>query len=450
MKNLVKIVAVSVMLSVSGIVRGQEAPDMESPLLKYTTHDQELTIAAGARMMADAAWYGTEFTPMKSGAAITDARIRASLSYKKLYLFADFDLSRGSVTQKDIYARYNLMECPNGIQAIKAGYYAEPSSMSMMTSIFSYHFLTRPGAVNALAPGRALGVTYNYFNTSVTLTQGVFAENAHNHQHAGNQGVSVGGRWVYKAVNDGRTTFHIGVSARFAQMNTGYVNNGTFTTGQVLSSTMQTYVDRTTQFLSADLPWARQNINLGGELLFRSPRFFARGEYIVKRVNKERPDMELFTAQLGDVWSWTTLESWQKGNPLRSSKFDGGYLELGYLLKGDRYGYNEEYANLGGTMGDNSWELVARYSYTNLNDITEGDWFLFGADRFYNGPVSDYPPTSTSVGGGRLHAFTFGVNYAYNRYFKMMAEYQYGNLDNVHYPLDKKFHQVQMRVMFGF
>ncbi len=449
MKKQIALLATAFMLCSTAAVYAQ-APDVENPLLKYTNRETGLTFTAGARLMADVAYYHSDFTPMKSGAAITDARIRASLKYKQFYFYGDFDFSGGRFTQKDLFLRYNLRENARGIHSLKAGYYAEPTSMSMQTSRYAYHFVSRPSPVQALAPGRALGFTYKFFNTALMLEQGLFAENRYNNQTAGNQGISVGGRWVWKAINNKSTTLHIGATARYAQMNTGVVTNNIFTTHQVLSAPMQTSVDPVTRYLNADLPWARKNLNLGGEALLRTNRFFARGEYLFKRVYKQRPDQEIFVGQLGGVWSWTTLESWQKGNPLRTSNFDGAYLELGYLLKGAGYTYNDEGAQLGG-MSDKSWEVVARYSYTNLNDINKGDYFLIGRNQFYpGGTVSDYPAVSTSVGGGRMHAATVGLNYSPNAYLKFLAEYQFARLNNVYFPMDKAFHTVQMKVMFSF
>lgn len=450
MKKNIKIFVIIGTLFAMPAAKGQ-VPDIESPLIKFYSAGKDLKMTAGARMIGDLAYFRTDKTAMKSGAAITDARIRASLTYRKFYIYADFDFAGGHFTQRDFYLRYSLCETSRGIHVLKGGYYAEPFSMNQETSRYALHFISRPAPVMALSPGRALGLTYRYFNTRTTLSQGVFAENRYNNQDAGSQGVTVAGRWIWKAVNNAATTFHIGVSARYARMNTGAIENGIFTTKQILSSTMQTAVDPTTQFLNAELPWARENINLGGELLYRVDRFFARGEYVFKQINKERPDNLIFTSQLGDVWSWTTIESWRNGNPLGSSKFDGGYIELGYLLKGNRYQYNDEMAQLGGMMDDDSWEVVARYSYTNLNDIRSGEYFLYGRKQFYpDGIIQDYPATSKSVGGGKMHAFNIGLNYSMNAYLKILAEYQFARLDNVYFPLDKNFHTLQLRVMFSF
>ena len=120
---------------------------------------------------------------------------------------------------------------------------------------------------------------------------------------------------------------------------------------------------------------------------------------------------------------------------MRSSKFQGAYVEMGYLLCGEGYGYDDEYGLLRGSNERGDLEIVARYSYTDLNDINKGDFFLIGKQVFYpGGVVADYPAVSTSIGGGRLHAATIGVNYTFNQYVKVMGEYQYSNLKNVYFP----------------
>ena len=62
---------------------------------------------------------------------------------------------------------------------------------------------------------------------------------------------------------------------------------------------------------------------------------------------------------------------------------------------------------------------------------------------------------AVNLGGARntikaALAATIGVNYTFNQYVKVMGEYQYSNLKNVYFPLDKNFHQLQMRLMVSF
>ena len=93
----------------SGNIQAQ-VEDVANPLLKYVNRNNGLRFTAGGRLFTDVAYYHSEYTPMKSGAAITDARIRTSLKYKQFYFYADFDFSKGSFKQKNIFGQYNFKE----------------------------------------------------------------------------------------------------------------------------------------------------------------------------------------------------------------------------------------------------------------------------------------------------------------------------------------------------
>ena len=124
----------------SGNIQAQ-VEDVANPLLKYVNRNNGLRFTAGGRLFTDVAYYHSEYTPMKSGAAITDARIRTSLKYKQFYFYADFDFSKGSFKQKNIFGQYNFKENYRGVQSVKAGYFCEPSTMAYNTSLYNYHFI---------------------------------------------------------------------------------------------------------------------------------------------------------------------------------------------------------------------------------------------------------------------------------------------------------------------
>ncbi|MBQ4278630.1 MAG: hypothetical protein IJC16_01570 [Rikenellaceae bacterium] len=442
---------VSAALLLGGAAQAQPQ-DVNKSLVQVENKSQDLKFTVGARFFGDVGYYHSEYTPMNSGAAITDARIRTSLTYKDLYFYADFDFSKGYFTQKNIFVQYSFAQTRRGFHVLKAGYFNEPSTMAYNTSLYNYHFMSRPAPVTALAPGRALGVTYKFYNTHFFADQGFFSENKYNDQQFGYQGISLSGRWLYRPVNDASTTVHFGASLRYGHISTGTpVDGDAFKTQITIKSAMETAVDPTTRFLHAEVPWAKNTLDIGAEALLKTNRFFARGEYIYKKIYKKRPDQTLFENQLGGVWSWTTLAAWQKGNPIRTTNFSGAYVEAGWLILGDRYRYDNEYGLLKGVNEKGGLELVARYSYTELNDINKGDFFLIGKQTFYpGGVVADYPAVSTSIGGGNLHAFTVGLNYTFNQYIKLMGEYQFMRLNNVYFPNDKNFNMLQMRVMFSF
>ena len=71
------------------------------PTLELGNKEQDVKFTIGARMMTDAAYYHSDFTPMHSGAALTDARIRTSMTYRNWYFYADFGFGKGKFDQKD-------------------------------------------------------------------------------------------------------------------------------------------------------------------------------------------------------------------------------------------------------------------------------------------------------------------------------------------------------------
>ena len=107
---------------------------------------------------------------------------------------------------------------------------------------------------------------------------------------------------------------------------------------------------------------------------------------------------------------------------MKASNFSGAYVEAGFLIFGEPYRYDRKSAIVGGMRGK-SLEVVARYSYTNLNDIVDGAYYFEAQDKYIDeGILLDYPAASTSIGGGRLHAATIGLNYSFNKYVQLLVD----------------------------
>ena len=422
------------------------------PTLKVDNEEKDVHFTIGARMMSDVAWYHTEFTPLQSGATISDARIRTSMTYQNWYLYADFGFGNGEFSQKNIFLQYswNDKKYANN-HAIKAGYYNEPSgSMARNTSLGSYHFISRAGVSNALGEGRALGVTYKFTNKSFMAYQGVFTENQYNKIDAGYNGITLSGRWLWRPIKDDNQTLHIGANLRWAHLGGGEEYNNTLKKTLSLGQSLETYVDEDDQFVSADLEWANNVFDVGAEVLYHNNSFFIRGEYFYKMVTKKRDSKTLFDASNDNIDTWGSLEAWEAANPLRTNHFHGAYVEAGYLIFGNPYKYNMNEGVLGGLNGK-ALEIVARISYTGLNDIVDGEYYSVGRDQYYpNGYMEDWPYASSSVGGGDIISYTIGANYSFNKYAQVMLNYTYHHLDKDLLPYDENFHQIQGRIMFTF
>ena len=426
------------------------------PTLNIDNKEKQVKFTVGARFMADAAYYHTDFTPLQSGASITDARIRTSMSYgENWYFYADFGFGGGKFSQKNIFLQYATKDSNDGVHAVKVGYYNDPAgSMARQTSLGSYHFISRAGMSNAIGTGRALGVTYKYSTNNLFLYQGVFTENQYNKIEAGFNGATLAGRWLYRSVGDD-ANWHAGVSARWAHLGGGEtvttkgssVLKKTFSMGQSL----ETFVDEDEQFLSCDLPWANNVTDLGAEALYHNDDFFVRAEYKHRIVTKNRDSYKIFIASQDNIDGWGDLGLWENANKLKTNHFNGAYVEAGYKIFGNPYKYDKHNAVLGGLDGK-ALEVVARFNYTALNNKTEGEYFNPGRGHYYAaGWMEDWPGTgATSVGGGDVYSTTLGVNYSFNKYAQVMLNYTWHKLEKDFLPYDKNFHQVQARVQFTF
>ena len=169
-----------------------------------------------------------------------------------------------------------------------------------------------------------------------------------------------------------------------------------------------------------------------------------------KYIAKKRDSETLFIADQNNIDAWGTLDAWITANPLKDNKFHGGYVELGYLLLGKPYSYNNAEGILGGLNGK-SLEIVARYNYTGLNNLIDGEYYSAGRDQYYpTGYMQDYPFKSAAISGGNVHSATIGINYAFNKFCAVMVNYTYNKLDRDRYSYDDNFHSLQARLMFQF
>ncbi len=421
------------------------------PTLNIENKEKEVKFTVGARMMADAALYNSDFTPLQSGASITDARIRTSMTYQNWYFYADFGFGGGKFAQKNIYLQYGLKDNADNEHYIKAGYYNDPAgTMARNTSLGSYHFISRAGMSNALGEGRELGISYKFNNKMFQAYQGIFTENAYNKIDAGFNGVTLAGRYIVRPIADDNQTLHIGANVRWAHIGGGEVTNNVLKKTLHLGQSLETFVDEDQQFLSCDLPWINNTFDAGAELLYHNQKFFVRGEYTYKHTTKKRDSQTLWEASNNNIDTWGSYDWWYAANALRSDNFHGGYVEAGFLIFGNPYKYNSAEGVLGGLNGK-ALEIVGRWNYTSLNDVNDGEYFAVGRNQYYpDGYMADWPYNSTSVGGGKVNSYTVGLNYSFNKYVQVMLDYTYHRLQKDLLPNDKNIHMGQARVQFTF
>lgn len=408
-------------------------------------------LTIGMRFFGDGAYFMGGSSEMRPGLAITNARFRATFRHGAWFVFADCDFAYGRFSQKDLYVRYRI-DTPQEVQHdFVFGYYMEPSSMSRNAGDGALHFMSMPAPILALAPGRALGFSYRVRGSWYYADQGVFTPDLYNAQATRGQRWAVSGRWLLRWLCDAGCGAHVGVNARYLLLPRGSDADGTLRSVLVYKSPLENKVDTRWDGLRVEVPWTRSTVGLGVEALLVAGHFFARWERLCNWVRKTRNDEQAFVAQGGKLDTPGALAAWIDANPFATSRFRGTYVEMGYQITGPGYSYNSEKALLGNSRNSGTLEVVARYSYTNLNSIYEGDVYRPSLKR-YTLPGGGLAALGEgrSVAGGVLHATTLGVNYAVTNHVKLMASYLLGNMQHPAYPSNSWVHAFQGRVSFTF
>ena len=155
--------------------------------------------------------------------------------------------------------------------------------------------------------------------------------------------------------------------------------------------------------------------------------------------------------QPDNIDGWGDPALWEQANKIKTNHFNGAYVELGYKFFGNAYSYDKFNGVMNGLSGK-SLEIVGRFNYTGLNDLTEGEYYSAGRDQYYAaGFLQDFPGIgATSVGGGDIYSTTIGLNYAFNKYAQVMLDYTWHRVNIDRLPHDKNVHAVQARVQFTF
>lgn len=394
---------------------------------------QNISVQAGLRIGLDAAVFNSEYEDLESGFGLSDFLVEGEIKYRENFTFK-FDIDFNGDQGRDLYIDYTKDE-----HTIKGGFFRDPSSMSMNTYRVDYRFITRPSTINALTnEARVFGLSYKFTNENIFAEQAFYVSEGPSDLSLSTNFENMGGagRWLYKQTLANGGKFHVGINGRLLNYDTP--------TSVYLGSTLESNIGDT-EFLMAAVPNVKMDYSFGAEALFMANKFFARGEFTQRNLTKERDDESLFAAQS----TYTTLEAWQTANPIRSNSFAGAYVEGGYLILGDKYTYNERAGYISGDDMKGALEVVARYSYTQMNDITEGD--IFSIDRFHqNGNPYDFASQSSSVGGGLMQSATIGANYYISNSISLMANYTYSMLDNPYYAGIEDFSIIQLRLSIRF
>lgn len=433
----------------------QLAAEVNSGIVKFTSPDGSYSFRVGGRIVLDAAHYMGGFTDRGSGAAMTSARLRLiSKLGSDVDLKLDVDLM-SSTYIKDAWLRYHTGE--NSF--LRVGNISEPFSAENIVSAFDDPFVTKSATAQAFSPGRAIGVSYRWWNDNLWVESGLFSEKIKASYKAGDMGYAVTARMLTRVMGDdwhahlgGGFSLRRPDAAGFANGSDDYNRTVTF------GSNLESSIDKT-PFLSATANNARMVNKSNIEAMAHWRNLYFRAEFTTTHVVRER-DWEALCQQyagslMGQYMPNPEAAKAFLGDDLQYD-FGGLSVEAGVLLRGGNYRYNSVEALMSRPKAG-SLELLVRYNYTDLNSIVPGSIFhnngYTGAGFYSNQMMIAFYMKNDSVAGGSADTFTLGCNYFFTDNIVLRLNYNlahYNNPYNLDYCYDNILQSVQMRLGFEF
>ncbi len=327
---------------------------------------------------------GEPLNPIGNGVNIRRARfaLKATID-KNWYGEIDLDFAGAEMEVKDMIIKYQRDNWN-----IKAGNFKEGFSMESTTTSRYVTFIER-SLVNDFAPSRHLGFQSNYWGKHFLAIGGVhfraageleevgFAKDA-NKDFGTSDGYSLTGRFVYMPIQEKGKVVHIGVGAshRTPKTDLEVPNSYRYSERAFSKINRKKYLD------TDDIMDVESNMIANIELAGAWNQFMFTGEYMINKITR--------TGELEEI------------------NLDGAYAQVGMLLFGGSYVYNNKEGEFTQVNRGNDWgdiELAFRFDYMNVNDF------------------------DAKIYGGAANAYTLGLNYHVNDNVKLMLNYAYINHD---------------------
>lgn len=358
-------------------------PELKRETLTLQSADHKFKLSVDGRIQIDGAlFHGEDYQPVGNGVSFRRVRLGTDVAFgEHLSGKIEVDFANGNVGLKDTYIQYKFFK---GL-SLRAGNFKEAYSMETMTSSNDLLFLERANAVSAFAPDRHIGLQGNYHHGSFLGVGGVHFRqidgskekaNSDAANKAGyNEGFSVTGRAVWMPHSSRQHKgLHFGLAASYRTP---------------------------TSDASADSP---HSIDISSPSLsgINKIKFLDTG--VIADVNHNW----LVGAEFAAYYRAFRLQSeYMQNNTVRNDnlpteKFNGYYVQAGYLLFGGNQRYNSSRGAFSQPQAGRKWgdvELAARFDRLDLNGKT--------------------------VKGGEANNYTIGVNYYLNRNFKVQLNYSY-------------------------
>ena len=341
--------------------------------------DGEYSMHIGGRVKFDATFFDDDRGDYADGTEIRSARLHVkgklgkNWSYKLQNEFLGKHDTSSDTTPasydsklKSAYIAYEGFDHTKIIM----GQTKQPFGLEYQTSSRFTTFLER-ASLTAFTPGYGIGLGVATHGDNWTLTGGLYGEDVAD-SGDNDESYSVTARATYAPISEKTRALHFGIagSYRVPGSDSDYVK---------FKSTPEAHQAGNDYAVYGSMKHVDDYSLFGLESAWVSGPFSLQGEYMVADINRDSAS---------------------------DPTFDGYYVQASYFLTGESRNYLGKYGkfgrltpqnpfSLGGGAG--AWEVAARYSNLDLND--------------------------SSVNGGEMRNWTFGLNWYPTPYFRLMANY---------------------------
>lgn len=314
--------------------------------------ENKLVVKPSGRILMDAAFLNSSNKAVDEqcvdGVNVPDIRIGMKVSYGKWEGKADIGYARGSVSPKDIFIQYNF----NKQNFLRGGYFVHQFGYQSATSSSFKVSMEEPETHSAFGVGgRLVGLMYEHSDDKFMGTGSIYTDAQSfkkQTNHTGYQGSGFLTRLVYHPLIEKGNLFHVGIGLNYELAAENRSNMEFKAPYPVRVAGINA--------IGAKITDAKSDFKFSGELMAAKGHVGIEGQYIFMNVDR-------------------------KGNA-KSYNAWGAYGNLRFLLNNE-YEYVKNDAGIA-TPAPKSWELVAAYNYTDMNDAKAG---------FHGGKLSDWALT---------------------------------------------------------
>lgn len=314
--------------------------------------ENKLVVKPSGRILMDAAFLNSSNKAVDEqcvdGVNVPDIRIGMKVSYGKWEGKADIGYARGSVSPKDIFIQYNF----NKQNFLRGGYFVHQFGYQSATSSSFKVSMEEPETHSAFGVGgRLVGLMYEHSDNKFMGTGSIYTDAQSfkkQTNHTGYQGSGLLTRLVYHPLIEKGNLFHVGIGLNYELAAENRSNMEFKAPYPVRVAGINA--------IGAKITDAKSDFKFSGELMAAKGHVGIEGQYIFMNVDRK-----------GDAKSYN---AW------------GAYGNLRFLLNNE-YEYVKNDAGIA-TPAPKSWELVAAYNYTDMNDAKAG---------FHGGKLSDWALT---------------------------------------------------------